>query len=220
MSMNHDSLILQIHMEEYSALRAEILELIKWRDKLVFFSLAISGAMFSFAFTKSAPAETPQFYPSLSLFLIPPLSCAVGGLWLVNTWRIYRIGVYIRDVLAFQVNKLLRTTDDPEIRVNPDPVLDWQASQHRVMLYWLRRLFEWCILVMTFILSGIVAQYLLWHQTSGNLIQRIQSLTFPAFFITNCVILFICTIFFIRHLFGGRIHNQHQDDQSTPGCEP
>jgi hypothetical protein len=49
MTNDQIQLAVQVHLAEFSALRQEMVEMIKWRDQLVFLSLGISGTLISFA---------------------------------------------------------------------------------------------------------------------------------------------------------------------------
>ena len=111
---------LETHLTEYSALRDEILALIKWRDSLVFISLSISGALFSFAFSNSTLIVKGVLTHWTPLYLVTPLASIVGGLWMVNTWRIHRIGNYIRDITANRIKNLLRQPQN-ETKFSSEP---------------------------------------------------------------------------------------------------
>jgi hypothetical protein len=89
MAADRPQLAIQVHLAEFSALRQEILEVLKWRDRLVFLSLGISGTLFSFAFSAGTVAVSDGPSRETALYLVAPLGAIIGGLWYVNTLRIY-----------------------------------------------------------------------------------------------------------------------------------
>jgi len=195
---------LQVHLAEFSALRDEILALIKWRDGLVFVSLAISGALFSFVFSSSTTNNAGISASASALYLIAPLSSLVGGLWMVNTWRIYRIGNYIRDVLATRINNLLNTTAGFSQTTSKIEVFEWQTSKQRLDFKWQRRVVEWFVYVMTFVVSGMLAQILILTSSKGPLHTQFKSLQFSWVFILNTCLIVIIFILFVLYLKKGR----------------
>lgn len=194
-------LAVQAHLEEFSALREEMLEIIKWRENLVFFSLAISGALFSFAFSSQSSDSPASPSPRLALYLVAPLASVVGGLWMVNTWRINRIGNYVREVIAARLNTILNS--DTQIGKAME-VFAWQTSSQRLSYKWRRRIFEWMVLLTTFVISGIAAQLILLKGTSGSLLQRITQLDFPAFYAVDWLLLVGIFLVLLNHLLKGR----------------
>jgi hypothetical protein len=100
-------LAVQAHLAEFSALRQELLDILKWRDGLIFVSLGTTGALFSFAFSTDSHSGCPVPSRQAALYLVAPLATIIGGLWLGNAWRTYRIGKYIRDVLSPKLNTLI-----------------------------------------------------------------------------------------------------------------
>jgi hypothetical protein len=197
------NLAFQAHMAEYAALRQELLEIIKWRDRLVFSSLGISGALISFSLSSSSTAQADATPRRLALYLVAPLASVIGGLWFVNSWRIHRIGAYLRDVIAVRVNLLLTAEGDPpSSRVLE--VLSWEQSAHRLQHKWLRRITEWLTLVVSFVLTGVIAQFLIVRLQPGPLWRRILNIEMPMVFVLNCVMLAACGGLLVHHLLIGR----------------
>jgi hypothetical protein len=198
-------LAFQAHMAEYTALRQEMLEMIKWRDRLVFSSLGISGALISFSLSSSSSVQPDATPRRLALYLVAPLSSVIGGLWFVNSWRIHRIGAYFRDVLAFRVNSLLVSGSDP-----PPPaaveVLSWEISAQRLQHKWSRRVAEWLTLVVSFVMTGFIAQFLILRTQPGPLWQRIWHIEMPAVFLVSCAMLAACGALLLHHLLIGRTY--------------
>ncbi|HJQ34937.1 MAG TPA: hypothetical protein VJ866_22500 [Pyrinomonadaceae bacterium] len=197
-------LAIQAHLEEFSALRAELLELIKWRENLIFFSLAISGALFSFAFSSQSSNSAESLSPKLALYLVSPLASVIGGLWMTNTWRIRRIGLYIRDVTTPRLNAALESFDSKVHMGGVIKVFEWQASSHRIFYQWPRLLFEWMVLVTTFVLSGVTAQLILLRNTQGSIIQRIAQLDFPMFYVIDWALVVLIFLVLSDRILEGR----------------
>lgn len=200
------NLELQVHLAEYNALRAESLELIKWRDSLVFISLGICGAIFSFQFSKEA-ADNLQIKQG-GFYLIAPLSSLIGGLWMVNTWRINRIGLYIGQILSNRISQLLSKPNSDSI-LKQTPVFEWQTSNARLKYKWQRRIAEWLIYVATFIMPGILAQLLIYKNSRQIIAKRvIYSLEFTEIFYLNWILIGMCSILFIYYLLNGFVQKK------------
>ena len=205
MPLDPVKLAVQVHLTEFSALRQELLEMIKWRERLVFLSLGTSGALFSFAFSAGSAASGTSPLKEMSLYLIPPLASATGGLWLVYASSAHRIGAYIRDVLALKINALL--SRNPAI--GPAAAFEafaWESSSQRVMHKWSRRILEWAVIISVFVLSGVMAQYVIISRQQGALIDRIRAVQSPAWFAANCALVFISFALFAYYLLFGRKH--------------
>lgn len=161
MASDRLQLVFQAHLAEYSALRQELLELVKWRDRLVFLSLGVSGALFSFALTAGDPPGSSKFSRYMALHLIAPLAFEFGGLYIVAQRRIYRIGIYFREVLVPKVDGLLAYPEAPS-DIAMFQAFRWELPANREPLTWKRRLVEWFVLISAFSLSGVMGQLLIW----------------------------------------------------------
>ena len=190
------SLAFQAHLAEFAALRQEMLELIKWRDRLVFLSFGISGALFSFALSGDYD-DVSMISPRLSLYLVSPLASAIGGLWMVNTLRIHRIGAYIRDVIARNINIILNA--GVSLSAQGCEVFTWEGSSQRLFHKWFRRFLESVVLLAAFVVAGAVAQVL---------IVRLKVHGGPPAMVTlfraNWILLFLTFLMLLRHLVSGR----------------
>jgi hypothetical protein len=204
MSDDPTQFAVQIHLAEFAALRQELLDVLKWRDGLLFASLGISGALFSFALssTEAEPNQLSSRY--LALYLISPLAAVICGLWMSNSWRAFRIGRYIRDFIAPKLNALvvLRV----ELRAADFEVFRWESSAERVLGEWGRRILDLGVLLSVFVLAGTGAQFLLLSEQTGPLRSRIESLAFPFWFELNCILLFASLILVFLHFLAGREH--------------
>jgi hypothetical protein len=65
-------LAIQTHLAEYGALRQEMLEMIKWREQIVFLSLGISGALLSFSFSSDQNASNGLVSRHIALYRLAP----------------------------------------------------------------------------------------------------------------------------------------------------
>jgi hypothetical protein len=193
---------IQVHLAEFSTLRQELLEVLKWRDQLVLLSLGISGALFSFAFSGEHTA-TMSTFRRLALYLVAPLAAVIGSLWLVSAWRIARIGMYIRDQLAPKVNQLLVSSGGEH--GSAFDLLGWESSAERLEYKWPRRLCEWIGLLSAFVLPGVVAQFVIFSETAGSLGQRVRELDSPTMFCFNCALIGSSLALFLLHLYLGKI---------------
>jgi hypothetical protein len=203
MTKDRTELAVHVHLTEYSALRQEMLQMIMWRERLVFLSLGISGALLSFALSVDRPMQGSLMSRHMALYLIAPLAAAIGGLWLVNAHRIYRIGVYIRDILSPKINALLT---DPATtgRTTMFDVFSWESSNQRVMRKWWRRVLEWIVLLSAFVFAGLGAQYMIIIDRQGPFIDRVRTVESPLWFSVNCAVVFASLLLFIQHLWFGR----------------
>lgn len=124
-------------------------------------------------------------------------------MWLVNAQRIYRIGVYIRDVLAARINDLLAEPG----ATGPTAMFDvfgWESSSQRVINKWSRRFLEWVVLLSAFVFAGVVAQYVIIADQHGRLLDRVRGVENPLWFLANCVLVLVSLALFVRHFSFGR----------------
>jgi hypothetical protein len=130
-----DELTFHATIEEFSALRAEVLARIKVRDQLMIVALGAAGALLSFA--SSGPANQTGFHRELALYVVAPITTAMGGLWISNNWGMYNIHFYIMEVLAPRANGILQ---------NGSHVLGWESSLQRGskarFVSWMERFFS------------------------------------------------------------------------------
>jgi hypothetical protein len=133
----------------------------------------------------------------MALYLVSPLAATMGGLWLVNAARIYRIGAYIGDILAPALNELISTPASLE-------VFRWQSSGHRLMKKWYRCLLEGLVLLCAFVFAGVVAQYIIVSNQTGPLCSRLRMVESPIWFALNSFLLLASFLMFANHLLLGR----------------
>jgi len=177
---------IQVHLTEYSALRDEILTLIKWGKNLIIASLSISGAIFSFALNN-------QTYWS-ALYLVVPLSTLTGWLWIGNHWKVNTIGNYLKENISPKINHLLNSQLDVH-----NNVLEWEEnSSKKIKSNRRERITEWLAYLLIFVGSGILSLILLLTESTGSFGQRICELEFPYFFLINGIMLLSVVLLFMK----------------------
>ena len=102
----------EILLEEYKALKSEQLARIKTRDTLLYISLSIFGAIFSYVLFGENTSEK-----SIVLLAIPTVSFILGWTYVVNDEKVSQIGKYIRLELTPKLEKLVETTDNKELSI-------------------------------------------------------------------------------------------------------
>lgn len=176
---------MQACLAEYSALRAEILTQIRWRQNLVFASVAASGALFSFALAGPLAREGGVPSKSLALYLIAPVCALIGGLWIDGTWALYRLSSYIREVLSVQANSILSNSKVDAIEGSAIRVLGWESSEQRYFFGPGTRIVGPLVYLGSFVLPGVVSQMLIISRSHGSLVERVSSLELPALYLLN-----------------------------------
>lgn len=101
-----------ILLEEYKALKSEQLARIKIRDTLLYISLSIFGAIFSYVLFGENSNEK-----AIVLLTIPTVSFILGWSYVVNDEKVSQIGKYIRLQLTPKLKKLIETTDNKELSI-------------------------------------------------------------------------------------------------------
>ncbi|HQS36564.1 MAG TPA: hypothetical protein PLC18_14205, partial [Sediminibacterium sp.] len=164
--MNFDALSLQFKTAK---------PLILLRAKSAPFTLSFLYKVFK------EPIEKPLSISSrwLALYLVAPLSTLVGGLWMVNGWRINRIGKYLQDIIAVKINIILNSFVSINGLQPKIQTLEWESPNQRLKYKWQRRSIDWFIYLMTFVFSGFLSQILLLKDKTGSIITQISQLEFP-----------------------------------------
>ena len=112
--------MINILIEEYKALKSEQLARIKTRDTLLYISLSIFGAIFSYVLFGEDSNEK-----AIVLLAIPTVSFILGWTYVANDEKVSQIGRYIRLDLTPKIQKIIETTEDKDITV-----FGWE-SYHR-----------------------------------------------------------------------------------------
>jgi hypothetical protein len=131
------------------------------------------------------------------------MSSLVGGLWIVNTWRINRLGLYIKEILTKRIGVILNSGLSGDAIHREKTVLEWQSSDHRNKYHWERRLLSWYVYITTFVVSGIAAQLILLNDSRGSLQHRVLTSQFPPFYIINWMIIISFATAFMIYLKKG-----------------
>ncbi|MEM7067192.1 MAG: hypothetical protein AAF572_29010 [Cyanobacteria bacterium P01_B01_bin.77] len=150
MSTNNDQL-LEVYLQEYQKLKEEQISRIGFRDNLLYVTLAVFGAVLSFALT-----QTVSYY---ALLVLPWVCLILGWAYLINDEKISAIGKYIRLKLT---DKVMQLTGSPDL----ETTFGWEIA-HRSDKRRSRRKIEQLIIdEITFVISGIAAVVAFWLLTS------------------------------------------------------
>jgi len=104
--------MINILLEEYKSLKSEQLARIKTRDTLLYISLSIFGAIFSYVLFGESSNDK-----SIVLLTIPTVSFILGWTYVANDEKVSQIGKYIRLDLTTKIQKLMETTENKDIAV-------------------------------------------------------------------------------------------------------
>ncbi|MCK5877936.1 MAG: hypothetical protein KAG43_09890 [Candidatus Marithrix sp.] len=148
--------LLWIHLNEYVKLKDEQIARMRFRDNLLYVTLAAFGGIISYAMS------SPSHYYT---FLVLPWVCLIlGWTYLVNDEKISAIGKYIRYNMTEKLGKL----------VNSDILFEWESE---LLFVWevehrsddwrvLRKKTQLFIDEVTFCLSGLFTLGLFWYLCS------------------------------------------------------
>jgi len=136
----NNSDLLNILLLEYDKLKEEQNSRISMRDSLIYISLGIFGAIFSFTMTNQSFMYT--------LLLIPPLSVILSWLYISNDSKILEIKKYIKNNLEPKIVKLF-----------PDKVeiFEWEKAYRDNSFKKLKKVIQFFLEEITFSLSAISA---------------------------------------------------------------
>jgi hypothetical protein len=181
-----DKEALRACLAEYSALRDEILLTLRWRQNLMFASVASAGALFSFALADPAAGQSGAPSKALALYLIAPICSLSGLLWVDASWSMYRASFYIGEVLSAKVNSMIsgmgvRGSGD---RVLPG-VLGWENSTHRNMRGPGTRFLQILGYVGSFVGPGVISQVLILTGSGRYPFGRAPKLDIPVVYLLN-----------------------------------
>lgn len=143
-------------IEEYKALKSEQLSRIKLRDTLIYISLGIFGAIFSYAMFSEGNDK------SIVLLMLPTVSLVLAWTYVVNDEKISHIGKYIRYELALKLRELTGK-DDPVI-------LGWESYHRSDRKRLTRKSMQVAVDIIAFVLPPVVSMYAYYTQnpdTSG-----------------------------------------------------
>ena len=136
----NNSDLLNILLLEYDKLKEEQNSRISMRDSLIYISLGIFGAIFSFTMTNQSFMYT--------LLLIPPLSFILSWLYISNDSKILEIKKYIKNNLEPKIAKLF-----------PDKIeiFEWEKTYRDNSFKKLKKVTQFLVEEITFSVSAISA---------------------------------------------------------------
>lgn len=100
---------IQVMLEEYRALRAEMMQSMQNRNSILSFGSATLGGIAS-ATALSATTLNDYFIVLVYMIIIPLLSLCILNFWLAEMIRIIRASVYIREHIETKINDYLGYT--------------------------------------------------------------------------------------------------------------
>ena len=186
--------LLILNLNEYVKLKDEQIARMRFRDNLLYVTLAAFGGVISYAM--SNPSQ--HFYT----FLVLPWVClSLGWTYLINDQKISAIGEYIRLTLTEKLG--------PLINEQPKLLFGWEIAHRDDKLRKIRKIFQLFIDELIFCLSGLIALVVFWmlETTSWNLILR------GTFFI-ECLLL--CCLGIWIFIYADLIKGRSSSSQNTP----
>lgn len=94
----------EFYFKEYEKLKDEQQKRIAFRDQMIYITLGVIGAVFSFAL------ENPEY--NYALLVLPFISITLGWTYLANDEKISSIGKYLKEKLIPKIGKDLKTWED------------------------------------------------------------------------------------------------------------
>ena len=138
--------LLWVHLNEYVKLKDEHITRMKFRDNLLYVTLAALGGIISYAMTDPSHSYT---------FLVLPWVCLIlGWTYLINDEKISAIGKYIRYTMTEKLGTL--------VNEKPELLLGWETAHRDDKWRKSRKKIQLLIDEVTFCLSGFVALGLFW----------------------------------------------------------
>lgn len=138
---------LEVYLQEYSKLKDEQNSRIGFRDNLLYVTLGLFGGISSFALSK--PDN------SYALLVLPWVCLILGWTYLVNDERISAIGRYLRQELVEKIKKLAGNSDS-------ESFFGWEIAHRSDERRIRRKIEQWVIDEITFVISGAVALGVFW----------------------------------------------------------
>jgi hypothetical protein len=149
--------LLYTYLNEYLKLKDEQIARMRFRDNLLYVTLAAFGGIVSYAVT-----DPSRYYAFL---VLPWVSFILGWTYLVNDEKISAIGRYLRYELSDKLEKL--------IAVDKGLLLGWEVAHRSDKGRVSRKVFQLIVDETTFFISGLVALGAFW-------LLALKELTFPS----------------------------------------
>jgi hypothetical protein len=146
--MSDKDQILEIFLKEYDKLKSEQAQRIGFRDNLLYVTLGIFGTVVSFAVSNSA-----NYY---ALLVIPWVCLILGWTYVVNDEKISALGEYIRI-------ELVRMIKDEAKVLGINSIFSWESYRREAKGRKLRKIEQFIVNQITFVISGIVALVAFWY---------------------------------------------------------
>lgn len=144
---NGKQLLLEVYLKEYDKLKTEQTARIGFRDNLLYVTLGLFGAVFSFAFS-----QTTHYY---ALLVLPWICLILGWTYLVNDEKISALGKYIRKNLAEIVK------NQPGI-ADVESIFGWEIVHRSDERRKRRKIEQLVIDEITFVFSGTASIAAFW----------------------------------------------------------
>jgi len=133
--------LLYTYLNEYIKLKDEQIQRVRFRDNLLYVTLAAFGGIVSYV------VSNPSHYYA---FLVLPWVCFIlGWTYLINDEKISAIGKYFREELSKKIAEL--------IAVEPGLLFGWELAHRSDKWRLSRKIFQFLVDQVTFFVSGVVA---------------------------------------------------------------
>lgn len=146
--MSDKDQILEILLKEYDKLKSEQAQRIGFRDNLLYVTLGIFGTVVSFAVSNSA-----NYY---ALLVIPWVCLILAWTYVVNDEKISALGEYIGIELAQKVEEKTGV-------LGLESIFSWESYHREAKGRKLRKIEQFIVNQITFVISGIVALIAFWY---------------------------------------------------------
>jgi len=138
--------LLYTYLNEYIKLKDEQIQRMRFRDNLLYLTLAAFGGIVSYAVT-----DPSRYYA----FLVLPWVCFIlGWTYLVNDEKISAVGRYLRYQLSDKLEKLTAT--------EKGLLIGWEVAHRSDKRRVSRKIFQFLVDEITFFISGLVALGIFW----------------------------------------------------------
>ncbi len=145
-----------ILLSEYNTLKSEQLARIKTRDNLIYISLSIFGAIFSYAMSEKGDH-------TIALLVLPMLSFVLAWTYIVNDEKISQIGKYIRKELACKLKEYAEESGEGIFGWEPYHRLDNGRASRKIL--------QTAVDLMAFALPSIISIVIYYCRLTTNILE-------------------------------------------------
>lgn len=174
---NTQEQLFSIYLSEYEQLKAEQGQRIGFRDNLLYVTLGLFGAVFSYAVSDPKHAY--------ALLVLPWVSFIMGWTYIMNDEKISTLGTYIRQQLEPQIKQL--------IQISNRDLFGWEYGHLNTKWRNQRKIFQLFVNLLTFCLSGLAALAVFWFKAAP------LSLLMQSLIVTGCILLLILAIWLVLY---------------------